>query len=174
MEVGQKYNLSEIVNNHKKERKSGIYKITNIKTNKIYVGSAKDIDFRWKRHIYELQNHIHSNKHLQNSWLKHSSLNFKFEVLEFCDNDVLYVREQFWLDNLEPFYYNNGYNISQLAQGGGGELSEEGRNKIIKMSLGNKKGRRVNRWPCTDGWKCKCEKCVNQRKFEQSIRNAKR
>ena len=44
----------------------GIYKITNIKNGKIYVGSSKDIEKRWKEHLYKLKYGVHHSVKLQN------------------------------------------------------------------------------------------------------------
>ena len=44
--------------------KIGIYKITNLKNGKFYIGSSKDMDRRWYEHINELNKNIHINKKL--------------------------------------------------------------------------------------------------------------
>ena len=64
-----------------KMKGSGIYKINNIITNKIYIGSAVDISNRWAVHKYQLRNKLHASKHLQNSWNLYGEDSFKFEIL---------------------------------------------------------------------------------------------
>lgn len=97
-------------------KKCGVYKITNIINNKIYIGSSKSILQRWKNHIRELELNIHGNMFLQSDWKQYGKENFIFEVLEECDEDERYIVEQKYLDELLPFYRsNNGYNISEKS-----------------------------------------------------------
>jgi predicted GIY-YIG superfamily endonuclease len=50
--------------------KSGIYKIVNTKTGKIYIGSAQNIKCRFGNHLSELRRGVHHSIHLQNSYNK--------------------------------------------------------------------------------------------------------
>jgi len=43
----------------------GIYKITNTKNNKVYIGESNNIYKRWKEHIDDLNNNKHHSKKLQ-------------------------------------------------------------------------------------------------------------
>ena len=88
----------------------GVYKITNTVNGKIYVGSSKDIKSRWYQHRNRLNENKHGNAYLQNAWNKHGAKSFKFEVIEECNPNVQFEREQFYLNELNPFD-NNGYNI---------------------------------------------------------------
>lgn len=96
----------------------GIYKIVNLINNKIYIGQSRDIDKRWKMHIYELNHNIHVNPHLQGSWNKYGEKNFAFEIICLVDNE----KE---LNNLEKYYisyYNAtndevGYNMTTGGEG---------------------------------------------------------
>lgn len=81
---------------------SGIYKITNIINNKIYVGQSIDIYDRWKQHINKLKNNKHVNKYLQRSFNKYGENNFNFEVIEECNSDLLNEKEQYHMDLLNP------------------------------------------------------------------------
>jgi len=67
----------------------GIYKITNIVNNKLYIGQTIRMKARWKEHKKELNDGSHNNIHLQNSWNKYSQDNFKFEVIEECKREEL-------------------------------------------------------------------------------------
>ena len=67
--------------------KSGIYKITNLKNGKFYIGSSKDIERRWWEHTNELDKNIHINKKLQNAWNFYGKDNFKFEIIEELKNE---------------------------------------------------------------------------------------
>lgn len=97
---------------------SGIYKITNIKNNKIYIGSSKNINRRWNEHKRCLKNNDHHSGHLQNAWNKYGEENFKFEILEIVSNeDELKNIEQKWLDETQCYKKEIGYNISKNAKG---------------------------------------------------------
>jgi len=96
--------------------KSGIYKITNIINNKIYIGSAVNVYIRWKAHIQLLQNNNHHSIYLQNSWNKYGGGNFKFEVIEYVeDNNLLIEKEQYYFDIYKPYNPLYGYNESPTA-----------------------------------------------------------
>ena len=62
------------------EKKCGIYKITNIINNKVYVGSAVNVTYRFKTHKRLLKQNKHFNTHLQSSYNKYGKDNFKFEM----------------------------------------------------------------------------------------------
>ena len=89
----------------------GVYKITNTVNGKFYVGSSKDIYNRWYQHESSLNDGVHGNAHLQKAWNKYGGkYNFKFEIIEECEPNVQFEREQFYLNKLNPFD-DNGYNI---------------------------------------------------------------
>lgn len=98
----------------------GIYKITNIKNNKVYIGQSTNIKQRWALHKSELRHKYHENIYLQNAWNKYGEDNFDFSIVEECDNDkdILDDRETFWINYYRSFDRENGYNI--LIQGGSG------------------------------------------------------
>ena len=44
---------------------SGIYKITNLKNGKVYIGQSQNIYFRRKQHFTALRAHRHENTQMQ-------------------------------------------------------------------------------------------------------------
>lgn len=92
---------------------SGIYKITCNENNRIYIGSAKNINKRWKRHINDLRNNKHVNIHLQRAFDKYGERCFTFEVIEKCSEEKLFEKEQLYLDTIKP-----DFNIGKNACGG--------------------------------------------------------
>lgn len=108
---------------------SGIYAIVNKVNGKRYIGSSKDIEVRWKKHINQLNRGIHGNSHLQSSWDKYGKDSFDFVVLEQCDKLDLLIFEQKYLD-LRP-----EYNISFIA--GKVEFTDEVKNKISVANKGH-------------------------------------
>jgi len=112
----------------------GIYKIINIKNNKFYLGSSKNLNKRWIQHKYKLRKNNHVNFILQKAWNKYGEGNIIFEVLEECDENKLFEREQYYLDLLKP-----KYNIGLKASGGDNLSNNPKRVDIIKrMSITNK------------------------------------
>jgi hypothetical protein len=94
-----------------KENNIGIYLIECLKTNKVYIGSAKNLERRKKEHFSSLLKNKHNNKFLQNAWNKYGSDKFKFIILEFCNDDILLKREQYYIDK----EHQNLYNICPVA-----------------------------------------------------------
>lgn len=99
-------------------QKTGIYKITCIDTNKIYVGSAmstskskKGFMRRWQDHIYKLRSNKHRNKYLQESWNNFSEDSFIFEIIEFCNKNSSKEKEEFWIKKLKSSIKENGFNM---------------------------------------------------------------
>lgn len=91
--------------------KSGIYKITNLVNNKIYIGQTVNFIKRKSEHFVKLHKNIHVNAHLQNSYNKYGLDSFVFEIIERCDLKILTEREQFYIDSLKP-----EYNICKIAK----------------------------------------------------------
>ena len=89
----------------------GIYKIINLVNNKIYIGCASNIRTRKNGHIYDLRKGIHKNDYLQKAWTKYGELNFKFEVVELCDINVLHKKEHFWVSFYNCLDRSVGYNL---------------------------------------------------------------
>lgn len=95
--------------------KTGIYRITNLLDGKNYIGSAVNIDRRWKDHRNSLNSGKHHSPKLQRAWTKHGANNFGFLIVELiaekCD---LLAREQFWMNSFKvigPL----GYNVQPTA-----------------------------------------------------------
>ena len=61
---------------------AGVYKITNKKTNAIYIGASTRLPIRWSTHKWYLRKEQHSNINLQEDYNKYGLEAFEFEVLE--------------------------------------------------------------------------------------------
>lgn len=85
-------------------KKSGIYCITNNINNKIYIGSSVNIYHRLKRHYSELKRGVHTNKYLQNSYLKYGFSNFSVSIIKETLVENLLILEQYYIDTLKPDY----------------------------------------------------------------------
>ena len=118
--------------------KSGVYIITNVENNKVYIGSTKDFKRRWDGHRYNLRGGTHGNSHLQSSWNKYSESVFEFSVLEYVDNiEELVGVEQLWMDRYRRegiSLYNFG--IAADCPMRGRILSKETRRKMSEARIG--------------------------------------
>lgn len=90
---------------------SGIYKITNTKNNKVYVGQSQNVYERESEHFLALRRGRHPNKLMQKDWNKDNH-GFRFDVIEFVPLKDLNEREKYWIDKLgtmEPHGYNQDW-----------------------------------------------------------------
>ena len=111
---------------------SGIYKITNISNGKFYIGSSKNIHKRWIRHLRDLKNGEHNNVHLQRAFNLGGQEAFKFEILENCEENMLLIIEQSYLDKTRCWDAQIGYNIGRSASGGDNLSSHPNKENIIQ------------------------------------------
>lgn len=89
----------------------GIYKITDQVNDYFYIGSSKEIENRWTRHVIELNKNIQGNPKFQAIWNKRDpEIDWEFEILEECKEHELLEREQFYIDLLKP-----EININKIA-----------------------------------------------------------
>lgn len=93
---------------------SGIYMITDLLTNEIYIGRAVSIDKRWQEHCkscFNIGTIAHSTLHTRMA--KDGIWNFSFQVLEEVPKDKLSEREKYWIN----FYQTKEYGLNE-RQGG--------------------------------------------------------
>lgn len=95
----------------------GIYLISNLINNKVYVGQSVNIEKRWTQHKRELRNNIHGSKKLQNAWNKYGEENFEFSIACECEEKQLNTLEQYYVFSLESYLPEGGYNISLGGEG---------------------------------------------------------
>lgn len=113
-----------------KESLCGVYCIENIFNNKKYIGISRDIKRRWYEHKSDLKNHKHSNLYLQSSWDKYGMSNFKFYIIELCNEKVLSERECYYIKFYKSTSHENGYNLTV-----GGENTSIGK-PVISLKNG--------------------------------------
>ena len=129
-----------IYNMEKRQKICGVYKITNTLTKKYYIGSAVDLNNRFKCHKQLLKNNKHYNSHLQSSYNKYGKENFIYEIIETNDNkENIIEREQYWIDFLEANNTKKGYNKRITALSNLGIKSSEKTKEKLRLShLGHK------------------------------------
>lgn len=94
-----------------------IYKITNIKNQKIYVGQTREnsIQKRFNRHIYDAMTKS-TNSEFAKAIRQYGKDSFKIELLEEVDEEILNEKEIFWISELKSTIKDGNYNT---ANGGG-------------------------------------------------------
>ena len=92
-----------------KDKKSGIYRITNLRTQECYIGQATDLKTRLTQHCRgSLGIQTIADQKIHHEMAKEGIENWTFEVLEECEKANLSSREKYWIQ----FYQSNifGYN----------------------------------------------------------------
>lgn len=118
-----------------------IYKITNLKNNKIYIGltTLKSAQCRFTKHVSEAKNST-ENRYFLNAINKYGKENFKIEEIDFAYTiEELKQKEINYIKLLRSTDRNIGYNLSEGGDGTPGVLkSKETRDKIRQKALGRK------------------------------------
>lgn len=109
----------------------GVYKITDLTDNRIYIGSTGSngrLIRRLKRHLNDLKKGAHFNSHLQRCYNKHGLTNFDFQIVEFYkwqpeisiaeNKSHIEKREQYYIDTLGARKKDTGFNQADHAHGG--------------------------------------------------------
>ncbi len=88
---------------------SGIYKVTRLKTNEIYIGQTTSIDKRWQDHVKSaLGVGTLVSSQLHRAMALDGPENFTFEILEQVSKDKLRERESYYID----FYDSKTYGLN--------------------------------------------------------------
>lgn len=91
---------------------TGIYKITNQITKKVYIGQSVDIATRWKAHAKcGLGIDTPASNKLYKAMQEDGLYNFTFELLEKCPNNQLNEKEAFYIELYQAYDY--GYNSNR-------------------------------------------------------------
>jgi group I intron endonuclease len=94
-------------------RETGIYKISNLINGKFYIGQSRDISTRWKAHTQSLQGDS-TESVIRMAFAKYNLIdqvskpgnygNFKFEIIELCNEKELLEKEKYYIETLTPQY----------------------------------------------------------------------
>lgn len=106
----------KILKGYSEYQRSGIYCLFNLYNEKFYIGSSVNISKRVWEHFYALKKDNHYNNYLQRAFNKCPNYFIGF-VLEDVEIDSLLDREQYWIDRLEAYNPEIGYNLSPSASG---------------------------------------------------------
>lgn len=112
----------------------GIYKITNNKNGKSYIGQSNHIKRRWKDHrtrAFQSTSNQY-NSHLYRAIREYGIDNFSFEVLEECSLEQLDEKEKYYIQFYDT--YKNGYNLTEGGDSGTSSiLSREQADEIVDL-----------------------------------------
>lgn len=93
------------------EKVCGIYKITNMDNQKVYIGQAVDMRERWLQHCKKgLGIDTPQNNKLYAAMLQDGLENFTFELLESCEPSELNEKEKYYINLYNACEY--GYNLT--------------------------------------------------------------
>ena len=97
--------------NDVKQQNCGIYKITNLINQKVYIGQSNDIKRRWQEHRTKSK---YGNTLLYQAIRQYGIENFDFSIIELCKIEELNEKEQYYIN-----FYNsaiNGYNMDNIPK----------------------------------------------------------
>jgi group I intron endonuclease len=96
----------------------GIYQIKNLMNDKIFIGSAKNLQGKLNSVKFQLEHGSYTHRELQKDFNDLGEENFSFEVVDYLEpkedidhnyTEDLSVLEEMWLEKLQPFF-EKGYN----------------------------------------------------------------
>ena len=99
-----------------KNSKCGIYKISNIKNKKVYIGQSADVIARWKQHVKRgVGAETPTRNKLYPEMNEYGPESFTFELLEECPRNQLDEREKYWIEYFDSYTW--GYNATSGNNG---------------------------------------------------------
>ena len=112
----------------------GIYKITNLIDDKMYIGQTVNYLKRKNTHLAYLRNGKHHNEHLQRAFNKYGEISFEITFLQECEVDELDKLETEYIKAFKCTNSNFGYNMMT-----GGQKYRRFTDKVrLKMSQSGK------------------------------------
>ena len=111
-----------------------VYKITNLKNEKIYIGQTKNFKRRMSQHFYEVSS---KNSLLKEAIKEFGKENFKIEILEETYFKFqAYYKEEFFINFYQSFNPEKGYNIK--FGGNNYKQPDSIKKKISESQIGEK------------------------------------
>lgn len=100
-----------------RDRTSGIYCIYSTLSNVWYVGQSVETEVRKKSHFDLLRKGEHHNKKLQQAYAADGESQIVFVILEYCPEELLTPREQFYCDYFKNVLGREMCNFRQSVRG---------------------------------------------------------
>lgn len=97
------------------EKRSGVYRLQNLKNGKFYIGSSRNLYRRFYSHMQMLKDKRHDNLRIKIDCNLHGWESFVFGVVEYCDENIMKEREQYYYDLWSPSYnvWKNVYSANK-------------------------------------------------------------
>ena len=92
-----------------KKESGGIYKITNINNNKVYIGKTTNFISRWRTHAKRGCGLERISGQLYDAMLEDGLENYMWEIVEVCQKEEQTQKEKDWI----KFYKSNEYGYNQ-------------------------------------------------------------
>jgi hypothetical protein len=117
-----------------------VYKITNLNTKQVYIGSALNSQVRKQQHFTMLKNNTHFNWKMQLDY--NQGHKFEFEIIYDCEKlnrGAVYDLEQGFI-NLQKYKYNlSKYTSSRNSEGRIVNRDRRKKSKVFKSKYENTK-----------------------------------
>ena len=113
----------------------GIYKIENLIDGKTYIGSSVNLESREYKYFWMLERGSHDNIHLQNSYNKFGKVNFKFTIIEECENSLLIQKENHYINFYKSSNQKFGYNMASVNEFRRNTFNDEVKMKLSKYNM---------------------------------------
>lgn len=85
-----------------------VYRITNIKTKKVYIGSTGDFEIRRMEHLSQLRQGKHCNRYMQREFNEYKESSFRFDVIAdgFKNRQTMLIKEYELILKTKGYNYN--------------------------------------------------------------------
>lgn len=119
---------------------TGVYKITNQKNKKSYIGQSVNIQKRAREHLNSLEKGQHHSILLQRAWDLYGPRFFSFEILKECEREELDRLEIIYIEKFDS--YRNGYNMNSGGEGNKNLfITREAKEKMRAAKIGLYEGK---------------------------------
>ncbi|MFP3859267.1 MAG: GIY-YIG nuclease family protein [Bacteroidales bacterium] len=132
----------------KKDGCPGVYRLQNLKNGNFYIGSTRNLYRRWKRHQQVLREQLPENIRMLEDSKKLGWKSFCFGVIEYCDENELLEKEQYYYEKMKPFY-----NVWKHVYNAEGRKYTKRQLKIFKENKHPIKDREKFREKLREAWK---------------------
>jgi hypothetical protein len=107
------WNPSERLSKSVPDDVSGVYRIRNLATGQLYVGSTNNLRRRWLEHARGLNQGNHPCQPLARDWRAQGKATFRFELVARCGGSELPVVEQLAITKYGDRLYNKQRNVAR-------------------------------------------------------------
>lgn len=123
-----------------------IYKITNKRNNKMYIGKTTSKDPKKYILLTYMNTNGKTNRHIHNAIKKHGKENFSYEIIDEAKSlKELNTKEQYYIENFNTL--KKGYNMT-IGEDGGDTYTSQSKKKKQEIKQKIKKNRKITKEFC--------------------------